>query len=291
MLHFIIKKLFWGVFRHFLSDRAYALARYKLERGIFPDLKNPERLTEKIQLLKLYDRNPLRKRVADRLLMREYISKKSSPEHVIPILGAYDKFKKENWDQLPPQFVLKANHGCGFVKIVKEKAAQNFDELKLLTESWQSQDYSKLGREWVYKNLPRTIIAEELLLSESGEIPRDYKFTCIHGKTEFVQVDVGRFGKQRRNIYDRNFNLLDVELLYPQYEEEIRKPVLWNRAVLLAEKLSADFNFIRVDLYLMEGKIYVGELTNFPGSGFIGFKPDAFDKKMGKKLTLDLTEK
>lgn len=291
MLHFLTKKLFWGLFRHIMSDKAYALARYKLERGIFPDLKKPERLTEKIQLLKLYDRNSLRKRVSDRIKMREYVSKKSSANHLIPIIGVYDTFEKEDWNRLPNQFVLKANHGCGFVKIIKNKSAENFANIKRLTEYWQVQDYSKLGREWVYKDLPRSIIAEGLLLNESGEIPCDYKFTCIHGKVEFVQIDVGRFNDQKRNLYDRNFNLLEVELLYPQYEEKLEKPALWEDSVKLAETLAEDFDFIRVDLYLIENNIYVGELTNFPGSGFIGFKPDEFDKKMGRKLRLSLLEK
>jgi len=292
MLHFIAKKLFWGIFRHILSDKSYARVRYKLERGIFPNLKNPERLTEKIQLLKLFDRNPLRQRVADRMEMRDYVSGKSTSDHLVPVLGVYDTFEKKDWSRLPNQFVLKANHGCGFVKIIRDKPSEKFEKIKQLTEYWQRQDYSRLGREWVYKDLPRSIIAEELLLSDSGDIPRDFKFTCIHGKAEFVQVDIGRFDDQRRNLYDRDFNLLDVKLLYPQFvERKLEKPGLWDDAVQLSEILAEEFDFIRVDLYLVDGKIYVGELTNFPGSGFIGFDPDEFDKKMGKKLSLSFQEK
>jgi len=291
MIHFIARKLFWGFFRHILSDKAYARVRYKLEQGFFPDLNNSERLTEKIQQLKLFDRNPLRQRVADRIKMRDYVSEKSTADHLIPVLGVYDTLKKEDWGRLPNQFVLKANHGCGFVKIIRDKPAEKFEEIKRLTKFWQGQDYSKLGREWVYKDLPRSIIAEELLLSDSGDIPRDYKFTCIHGRIELVQVDIGRFNDQKRNLYDRDFNLLDVKLLYPQYDGKLEKPALWDDAVQLSEKLAEDFDFIRVDLYLTDGKIYVGELTNFPGSGFIGFDPDEFDKEMGKKLSLSFQEK
>ena len=291
MIHFIAKKMFWGVFRHILSDIAYAKVRYKLERGVFPDLRNPERLTEKILQLKLFDRNPLRQRVADRIKMRDYVLEKSTSDHLIPVLGVYDFFKEEEWSRLPNQFVLKANHGCGFVKIIRDKPAEKFEKIKQLTEYWQDQDYSKLGREWVYKDLPRSIISEELLLSESGDIPSDYKFTCIHGRVEFVQVDFGRFSDQKRNLYDRDFNLLDVKLLYPQYEDELDKPALWDDAVELSEKLAEDFDFIRADLYLIDSKIYVGELTNFPGSGFIGFEPDEFDKQMGNKLSLSFQGK
>jgi hypothetical protein len=291
MFHFIAKKLFWGLFRHFLSDKNYARVRYKLERGFFPDLENPERLTEKIQQLKLFDRNPLRQQAADRIKMREYVQEKVSSEYLIPVLGVYNTLEKYDWDRLPDQFILKANHGCGFVKIIRDKASENFEDIKQLTKEWQNQDYSKLGREWVYKDLPRSIIAEELLLSDSGEIPHDFKFTCIHGRVEFVQVDVGRFNNQKRNLYDREFNQLDVKLLYPQYEGEIEQPAQWDDAVQLSEKLASDFDFIRVDLYLVHDKIFVGELTNFPGSGFIGFDPDEFDKKIGRKLSLSLQEK
>jgi len=291
MLHFIVRKLFWGIFRHILPDKAYANVRYKLERGFFPDLINPVRLTEKIQLLKLFDRNPLRQRVADRIKMRDYVAEKSSSDHLIPILGVYDTFEEEDWRLLPNQFVLKANHGCGFVKIIRDKSSIEFDHIKQITREWQEQDYSTLGREWVYKNLPRSIIAEELLLGESGDIPRDYKFTCIHGRVEFTQVDIGRFNDQKRNLYDRDFNLLDVKLLYPQFKGELEKPAKWDEAVQLAETLAADFDFIRVDLYLVADKIFVGELTNFPGSGFIGFEPDQFDKTLGKKLSLSYREK
>jgi len=291
MIHFIAKKMFWGFFRHILSDKAYAKVRYKLERGVFPDLRNPERLTEKIQQLKLFDRNPLRQRVADRIKMRDYVLEKISSDHLIPVLGVYDFFKEKEWGRLPNQFVLKANHGCGFVKIIRDKPAEKFEKIKQLTEYWQAQDYSKLGREWVYKDLPRSIIAEELLLSESGDVPSDYKFTCIHGRVEFVQVDFGRFSDQKRNLYDRDFNLLDVKLLYPQTEDELDKPALWDDAVELSEKLAEDFDFIRADLYLIDSKIYVGELTNFPGSGFIGFEPDEFDKEMGNKLSLSFQGK
>jgi hypothetical protein len=291
MLHFIIKKLFWGFFRHVLTDKSYAKIRYKLERGIFPDLENPERLTEKIQLLKLKDRNPRRKLVADRIRLRQYLSEKNLSQHVIPVLGVYDNFTRHNWQSLPTQFVLKANHGCGFVKVIRDKSSEKFEDIKKLTREWQSEDYSALGREWVYRDLQRSIIAEELLLDESGKIPRDYKFTCIHGRVEFAQMDIGRFDDQKRNLYDRDFNQLNVKLLYPQFEGEIEQPEQWDAAVELAEKLASDFDFIRVDLYIVNNKIYVGEITNFPGSGFIGFEPDEFDKEMGRKLTLSYREK
>lgn len=286
MFRYAKRKLFWGIFRHLLSDRMYARVRYKMEHGYWPDIDNPTRLTEKIQWLKLYDRSPIRAKVADRMYVRAYISEKAGGDYLVPVYGIYDQITKKEWDELPDEFVLKANHGCGFVKLITDKKAENPEEIRKLTEKWLKTDYSGLGREWVYKDLPRKIIAEKFLKSESGGIPYDYKFTCIHGEVVFAQIDIDRFQNQHRNLYNKKFERLDVQLLYPPTRHEIAKPENWEKAVKLAEKLAEPFNFIRVDLYLADSQIYVGELTNFPGSGFIGFNPDEFDKKMGEKLNL-----
>lgn len=287
MFQYAKRKLFWGVLRHVLSDRLYASIRYKMERGNWPDLDNPIRLTEKIQWLKLYDRSPIRAQVADRINVQNYIKEKVGSEYLVPVYGVYDQISKKEWEKLPNEVVLKANHGCGFVKLIRDKQEEEYGEIQKLTQKWLQTDYSQLGREWVYKDLPRKIIAEKFLKSESGEIPYDYKFTCIHGDMVFAQIDIDRFHNQRRNLYNRTFERLGVNLLYPSTTHEINKPKNWEKAIKLAETLAEPFNFIRVDLYLIDDQIYVGELTNFPGSGFIGFNSDKFDKELGEKLKLE----
>ncbi len=286
MLNNLLKKMFWGAFRHFLSDRQYAKVRYWIEMGRIPDLENPKSLTEKIQYLKLNERTEIRKKAADRIAVRDYVREKTGEEHLIPLLGNFEELTQQSWDSLPSSFVLKANHGCKMVKIVKDKSEEIFSEIQQLTQSWQETDYYKLGREWVYKDVPRTIVAEELLQDKDGSIPRDYKFYCFHGKVEFMQIDFDRFGEQTRNLYDRNFNFLPIRFSHSQNNQSVNQHPLFEQAVELSETLAEEFNFIRVDLYLLHDTVYFGELTNFPANGFIPFEPHSANLELGQKLKL-----
>ncbi len=290
MIKLILNKLFWGFIRHFLSDKQYAKSRYWLTTGSKLNLAKPETFSEKINWLKLYDRTKLRKRVADRMEVRQFVKERIGAEYLIPLVGAYDKITSNIWEQLPDQFVLKANHGSGMIRIVKDKKKENLQTIVELTEEWKRTDYSTFGREWVYRELPRTIIVEELLLTGEGDVPEDFKFFCYHGRVEFIQVDFDRYTDQKRNFYDRSFNKVDMRLLHDNYQGDVDKPEKLNKAVEIAEKLSSDFNFIRVDLYLMKQRVYFGEMTNFPGNGFEPFIPDHYDLLFGSLLKLDTPE-
>jgi hypothetical protein len=281
-----LKKLFWGGFRYFLTDKQYANFRYWLELDRSLDLKNPRRFTEKIQYIKLYQHHELRKTVANRTKVREYVAQKIGNQYLTPSIGIYDELTPKIWQRLPKQFVLKANHGSGMLYITRRKNNENYSKVHYQTEKWKKFNYSKLGREWAYKDLPRTIVAEQLLLDSAGNIPKDYKFFCFNGQVKFFQIDFDRFSNQKRNLYDRNFNQIDVTLNYPNYQGEVNKPKHLDEAITLAETLSEDFNFIRVDLYLMDKQIYFGELTNYPGAGFVPFEPEEMEYKMGSLLKL-----
>lgn len=286
LLKWIQRKVFWGVLRHWISDRKYAEYRYRIEQDRSLNLKNPQRFTEKIQWIKLYDRTELRKKVADRLRVRDYVSKKIGKEHLVPLIESFKELTPEIWKSLPKQFVLKANHGCGMIQIIRNKAEAQYNDVKKETESWRQTEYYNVGREWVYKDLPRTILAEKLLTDENGNIPSDYKFFCFHGRVEIIQIDIDRYSEQKRNLYDRNFQKLNGRLLYPNYPVTIEKPPMLDRAVQLAETLSEDFSFLRVDLYLIENQIWFGELTNYPGNGFIEFEPESMERWAGSLLKL-----
>lgn len=285
-IKFILRKFFYGFLQYFLTDLWYAKIRYWLEMDEWPNLRDPQKFTEKIQHIKLFEQTEKRKMAANRLAVRSYVKGKIGAKHLIPLIGSYDSLSKETWDDLPSSFILKANHGCGMLRIIRNKDDHLFSNVKSETEEWQETDYYKKGREWAYKGLERVILAEKLLLNEKGKIPKDYKFFCFNGKVKVIQIDYNRFGEQRRNLFDHSFNPIDGKLLYPTYKEKVRKPDNLERAIGLAEKLSASFNFIRVDLYLLNDSIYFGELTNYPGNGFIPFQPEELEKKIGNLLTL-----
>lgn len=290
MLKKILSKLFWGVFRHLLSDRQYIRIRHYLENGYLPDLDNPKRLSEKIHHIKLNEHSDLRRLVADRLNVRDYVTEKAGSEYLIPLIGHYKTLTPKNWNSLPDRFVLKAAHGSAMVKIVRDKSEENFAEIRTLTESWLNSDYSRIGREWVYKNLPRHIIAEELLEGPDEKPVTEYKFFCFHGKVKLFYRFEYRPDGARRSFYDENLTPLDLSFRLPESGTSTPLPApidnesIIRKAITVSEKLSEDFNFIRVDLYLTENNIWFGELTNYPGNGFNPLVPDEKDLYYGKML-------
>lgn len=288
-VHFIVSKLFWGVLIHIVNDKWYAKIRYWLTLDKWGDFENPQLFTEKIQYIKLYERTPIRKMAADRLKVRNYVSNIIGTSHLIPLFDTFNTLSRETWESLPEQFVLKANHGCGMVKVIHSKSDHTFNEIFDLTEKWKKIDYYKVGHEWVYKGLSREIIAEKLLTNSQGRVPRDWKFFCFHGEVKIIQEDMDRYGNQpqRRNLYDRDFNKIDAELLYPANPQPSKKPTLLGKSIKLAEALSKDFNFVRVDLYITNDQVYFGELTNYPGNGFIPFEPRSMEHKIGQMLDLN----
>lgn len=286
MQDLILKKLFWGGLRHILSDRLYILMRYRLEFGFWPDLKNPKRFSEKIQHLKLYDRTRLRKIAADRFEVRKYVEQRIGGSYLIPIIGRYRFLNEDIWKTLPASFVLKATHGSGMVQIIHQKEREEMKQIINRANRWMNADYYRFGREWVYKDLPRYILAEQLLLDGNENIPADFKFFCFHGKVKLVQVDMNRFENQKRNLYDEQFNRLEAALHHPVAGDCIEKPLLFDEAKHIAEKLSGEFSFVRVDLYILPDRIYFGELTNFPGNGYERFNPDQYDFYAGGMLNI-----
>ena len=273
-----------------MSDKQYGRFRYWLELGRWPDLHQPKRLTEKVRYIKLYQRTKLRSLVADRIKVRDYVAGKIGKEHLIPLIDNVDELSKDIWSDLPAQFVLKANHGSKMVRIIKNKEKRSFKKLHKATKRWQGVDYYKFGREWVYKKVPKTIVVEQLLRDKDGEIPEDYKFFCFNGKVKVIQIDFDRFHNHSRNLYDRDFNLLAVRIGHPNKSGEVTQHPLLDNAIETAEKLSSDFDFIRVDLFLVNDQIYFGELTNYPNNGYTKFSPDEFDFTLGEKWSIKVTK-
>ncbi|MBY7822353.1 hypothetical protein KW418_18965 [Vibrio fluvialis] len=269
------------------TDKFISIFAFMVRRKKIPNVFFPTSLSEKILSIKLNDESklaPLRCLVSDRIKVRDYVSSKNTECKLIKLLWSGNNFSTTVWDCLPEKFVLKANHGSKMVKIV-EKSKDSFNEILDLTVSWLNTDYYRKGREWVYKDLDKLLLVEEFIEFD-GDVPPDYKLFCLNGKVAFVQVDLNRFNGHRRNIYSADFKLLDVEYQFPR-GYDIEKPKLYDTAVKVAEGLSSDFDFIRVDLYVLDNDIYFGELTNFPGNCLESFRPESFDLEMGSLLKVD----
>lgn len=283
--------LFWAGRGRFdgLSDEAYVKKIYQASMGTPLDLDNPQTFNEKLQWLKLYDRRPEYTMMVDKYLVRKYIADKLGEEYLIPLLGVWDNPDDIDFDKLPNQFVLKCNHNSGLgMCICKNKFKLNIEKVKKELKKGLKQDYYLRSREWPYKNVPRKIIAEKLMTEEDGSDLKDYKFMCFMGTVKCSFVCSERFSGKGLHVtfFDKEWNVMPFERHYPYVKEGIRKPKKYEKMIELSEKLAKGIPFVRVDFYEINGKIYFGELTFYPGSGYEEFTPDSWDKKFGDWLTL-----
>lgn len=261
--------------------------RFLWKHGYWPHLNNPRSLTEKIVWLMAWDSNPLRAQVADRIKVREY-AHKQAPNCKFPThLWIGDALTLEVWNELPNNFVLKANHGSHMVCIV-DKQHNTFEEVLTMSSKWLVKDYSLDFGEWVYHDIPRVLIAEEKLDIEGG-IPPDWKFFCANGKVFLVVLNTDRNETiEYDTFYLPDFTRRrDLSFDYPSPGRVVDEPVCFKDAIYIAEQLSARFDFIRVDLYLIGHDVYFGEMTCFPAAGLDAIKPKNADFEFGSKIHLD----
>lgn len=283
-----------SIYRHILrfldkhaSDELYLSWMFYHRLGYWPNLRKPKSFNEKLQWMKLHDRNPLFSLYADKYRVREHVSEAIGKEYLIPLIGVYDRADDIDFDSLPNQFVLKCNHGAGCNIICNDK--DSFDKKNAVAKlnEWMAKDYSRYKREYHYASIERKIICEQFMIdNETGDL-RDYKFFCIGGEIQMIQVDMSRFSNHTRNIYDKNWNLLDVEISFPRDTSRIIDPPKeLSEMIWIAETLSKEFLQVRVDLYVINHKVYFGELTFFSGAGFSKYNPRQFEMELGSKLSL-----
>ena len=273
----------------FLPDKIYLSLRYRCRMGHWINWKNPKTFTEKIQWLKINNRRPEYTRMVDKFAVKEYVAGVIGEEYIIPTLGVWDKPEDIDWDSLPDQFVLKTTHGGGGGGVVICRDKKTFDKgkaLEKLTESLNSDIY-KSFREWPYKDVPKRIIADKFMTPEKNLESAglmDYKFFCFNGKVRFFKVDFGRFVEHHANYYSPEGELLEFgeQGLEPDPNYHIELPNNLKEMIALAEKLSANEPFLRVDFYNVNGKIYFGELTFYPASGMGKWTTDDADMTVGK---------
>ena len=286
-----INRLALWVLRH-TSDGFYVRFMHYLPllKGRWPGIlhiRRPRTLTEKIQYLKINIEQliPDAHIYADKLAVRDYVADTIGEQHLIRLLGSWERAEHIDWPALPDQFVIKANHGAAFNIIVNDKTKLDTAAATTQLNEWLAIDYSQRGRENHYRNIPPRLLAEALL--DSGyESPPEYKFRCFDGKCEIVTVTIDRYTDPKRLIVDTAWNRLPVELDYPQPAREIEKPAVLDSMVSIAETLAAPFFYVRVDLYEVEGSIYFSELTFTPLGGTVPFSPPEWNRKLGDLLHL-----
>ncbi|WP_299122875.1 ATP-grasp fold amidoligase family protein [uncultured Winogradskyella sp.] len=273
----------------YMPDEYIIKKQFKERVGYKLDLENPQTLNEKMNWLKLHDRTDLHTTVADKYKVRAYVEEKVGSKYLIPLLFHTKDANDLTPENLPDEnFIIKANHNSSGGLIVRDKSTVDWVAARKRFRRTLKENYFYSTREWQYKNIEPRIIVEKLLTYEDGSIPEDYKFHCFNGKLAFVMIDFDRFGSLRtRNLYDTDWNLIPCNWGRP-YGKELEKPKNFDEMKRVVEKLAQDFVYVRVDLYLVRGSIYFGELTFHHNSGHQKFIQEEWDLKFGQLL--DITE-
>lgn len=256
------------------------------------NLENPKTFNEKLQWEKIYSNNNLAKQCADKIKVLKYVEEKIGRKYINELIATYPNTKNIDFSKLPNKFVLKATHDSGSVLIVKNKSKIDFKKLKEIEKNLKI-NYGHFSKEWVYDSIKPKIIIEKFLESKDGTSLKDYKIFCFNGEPKIIQVDLDRFESHKRNFYDTSWNRLDLEILYPSVDYNVKKPDLVNEMLEVTKKLAKPFNHVRVDWYIHKNKLIFGEMTFFHGSGFEEFNSREWEEQMGSwfEVSEDLSYK
>ena len=258
--------------KYWHNDALYLKLLFYFTMGKRLDLKHPKTFNEKLQWLKLYNRRPEYTTMVDKYAVKEYVASKIGKEYVIPTLGVWDKPEQIEWDKLPDRFVLKTTHGGGNTGVVicKDKSTFNREQaIAKLNRSLQSDIYVNL-REWPYKNVPKRIIAEEYIEDSRSKDLVDYKFFCFDGYADSVMLCLERQESETKFYFfdsDWQFKRYDPRGVNAPKDFTLPKPKGIDDMFHIAEELSKGLPHARIDLYLVNGHIYFGEITFFSASG------------------------
>lgn len=288
----MIKRIYRALARRhvfdYMSDEAYLKLTYRIVMGKKLDLKAPKTFNEKLQWLKLNDRKDIYTKMVDKYEVKAYVADIIGDEYIIPTLGVYDKFEDIDFSSLPDKFVIKCTHDSGGVVICKDKSSLNIDVARDKINKCLKRNFYYIGREWPYKNVKPRIIIEELIEDNKNEDLNDYKFMCFDGqvKCSFVCTDRRDPDGLKVTFFDKDWKKMPFERHYPSSVKLIEKPKNYDKMIELSEKLAKSLNFVRIDFYEVNGKMYFGEITFFPGCGLEEFTPEEWDYKLGSWIEL-----
>lgn len=277
-----------------LPDSMVVRLQYRALVGRWPNLSNPRRFSEKMEWYKLNYRDPLMTQCVDKYREKFYLDEKGFTEYVPKTLQVCDRIEEVDFDKLPDAFIIKCNNGYGNNVIVRDKSKMDKESIYRTFNEWHSTSPVVFGREWAFINVEQKILVEELLVSTDGTQKgdlNDYKFMCFNGSPKVIWADIDRYTNHRRNFYDLDWNQLPVESDCPNTDYDVPKPYGLETMLAIADKIAKDFPFVRVDFYSVNQKVYIGELTFYPWSGCVNYKPDEFDFTLGDMFKLPIPKR
>lgn len=278
-----------------MPDRVYLAWTYKKRMGKKLNLRNPKTLNEKLNWLKLYNRNPIYTTMVDKYEVKNFVSNRIGAEHVVQLYGVYDSFDEIDFTQLPNQFVLKCTHDSGGYIVCKDKAQLNIEDARKKIEPLLKKAWYSGSREWAYKNVKPRIIAERYIDSLGKHDSYEYKLTCCNGIVKIITICTGiahdKIELRTNDNFDRNLNHQPWYAIYKNSLTPVKLPDQLDEMIAYAEILAKDIPYVRVDFYIHDGIVYFGEFTFYTWGGFIQFSPEEWDLKLGQLVTLPKNRK
>lgn len=274
-----------GCFRH-IPDELYLKCIFYLRTGKKIDFNCPKTFSEKINWLKIHDRNPYYTKLVDKYEVKQIVGEIIGESHIIPTYGVWNTFDEVDFNSLPKEFVLKCTHDSGSVVIIRDKDNVDKAELKKHFEECMSKRIYDYAREWAYRDVSPRIIAEKYMFDESGVELKDYKLFTFNGKAKIIQVDFNRFSGHKRLYYSREWEKLELSILIKSSDKVIQKPRRLEQMIKFAEEIAKNTKFLRVDFYVNGDEVFFGEATFYPGSGFEKIEPIEWDYKLGSWIEI-----
>lgn len=278
----------WIVF-HFLSERIKEDKKY-LSILYFSTFwkkmhwENPRTFNEKLNWIKIFGRNDLYTKLADKFEVKRYVADLIGKEYVVDNYGVYDNWDQIDFDKLPDIYVIKCTHNSGGAYVCHNSPDFDLSLVRKYIEGSLSVHNYKYCREWPYKDIPHRIIVDRYLNDGTGDGLRDYKFWCFNGKPVFMYMTV-KSNSVFENFYDMDFSPVMIDHGFPRHKPEFEKPKAFEEMKMLAEKLSAGIPFVRIDFFYVDGQVYFGEYTFFDWGGMRPFGGN-WDMELGNYLTL-----
>lgn len=279
-------------FFNWMDDKTYIKIVYRITMGKTLNLDNPKSYSEKLQWIKLYDRNPLYTKLVDKYEAKKIVEKEIGFEYIIPTYGIWDSFDDIDFDILPNRFVLKCTHDSGGLVICRDKCKFNKRKARKIINKCLKHNYFWGDREWPYKDVKPRIIAEKYMEDSYTSELRDYKFFCFNGQVKalFIATDRSKGAHETKfDFFDAEYSHLPFTNGHPNADVVPEKPKCFEEMKSIAAKLSKGFPSVRVDLYEVDGKVYFGEMTFFHWSGHMPFEPEEWDYKFGSWINLSNT--
>lgn len=269
-------------------------------RGLKLNLENPKTVQDKISwLIVNSDCDELKSRCADKILLHEYSKEKLGKDICIPILKVYDSPDDLDFSELPDKFVLKCNHGyamniivdkgCNTIKTLKKIPLENEEDCKQQLTEWLGVNFGEINRQKHYALIKPRCYAEKFM-DDGNETLKDYKFWCCNGEPKMIQVISERYTKDIYcNVYDTDWNWFHLGWTdFPENKEQLdKRPKYLDKMLEYARKLSEDFIFVRVDFYVINDEVYLGELTFTPDGGIFNYKDIETEIYWGDQIRLD----